>query len=607
MAFAIAAAGCADRDERSGGRAASAGKSGPQHAGEAETAKSVTQPIESEPAVPPSVRPGESPLRFTEVTAETRIDFVHFSGDNPEKPFPAANGSGVAAFDYDLDGWIDLFMLTGREFPLTAQSSTRGDQMYRNLGGWTFSNVTGPTGLGHRGYSAGVAVGDFNSDGFPDVYVNCYGPNELYVNQGDGTFQRRALEAGVDDPSWGTSCAWLDFDGDGDLDLYVCNYADWTWETNQFCGNRRKNIRIFCSPKSVKPVPDRFYENLGDGRFQDVLSAAGLAREPGRGQGVIAADLDQDGWIDLYVANDANLNFLFRNLGNGTFEDLTDLSGTGSDFAGRMQAGMGVDAADVDRDGHLEIFVTNYEDEHNAFYRSFGTNLFQDSSRADGLAAPSLKWVGWGTRFTDFDLDGWADLIVTNGHTDDNLRELGRDSSYRQPPLLFRNTAGRLKLLGPSAGEYFNATHPGRSLCTADFDRDGDPDVAIGHQDQPPALLRNDSQRPTAARIICLKLIGRSSNRDGIGAHIGVRGAEPLLGVQVQSGGSYLASHPYEVVLSLPAEGAADLEIRWPSGHIDRLAAPSVSGRYCHAEGGRILPLQPLIDQHRVAHYEYQQ
>lgn len=531
-------------------------------------------------------QPEEPPeIRFSDETANTAIDFKHYSGDNPQKPFPAANGSGIAAFDYDLDGRNDLLFLTGTSFPLDESRTSPHDRFYRNRGDWHFVENTAETGLGTAGYSAGVATGDFNSDGFPDVYVNCFGRNRLYLNQGDGTFREGAGAAGVDDPSWGTSAAGLDFDNDGDLDLYVCNYAEWSWETNKFCGNRKKNVRIFCSPRSVKPVPDRLYENLGDGRFCDVLQDAGLNREPGRGQGVVAADIDNDGLIDLYVGNDINANFLFRNRGDGTFEDLTDVSGTASDFAGRPQAGMGVDVADVDRDGHVEIFVTNYEGEHNALYRNLGNNLFQEVSQSEGMSAPSMRWIGWGTSFTDLDLDGWPDLVITNGHTDNNLHEMGRDTSYEQPPLLFRNEKGRLQPVHSPPGSYFADDHPGRTLCVADLDGDLSADLVIGHQDQAPAVLRNTSLTADDRKVLVLKCVGRGGNRDGIGTRIEVHGSAPKLWSQVKSGGSYLAATPHELTLSLPEGKKNVLEIRWPNGHTESVNAPETSGHFTLIEG----------------------
>jgi enediyne biosynthesis protein E4 len=535
-----------------------------------------------------------APLRFTDISGSVGIDFQHISGDCEQKPFPAANGSGVAAFDFDLDGWFDLLFLNGTSFPINEIGGGTGDACFRNRRALSFSNVTAVTGLGAFGYSAGAVTGDFNCDGFPDVFVNCFGKNRFYFNQGDGSFLESAQECGLQDPAWGTSAAALDFDNDGDLDLYACNYAEWDWETNPFCGDRQKNIRIFCSPRSVKPVADRLFENLGDGRFRDVLVEVGIGREPARGQGVIAADIDDDGLTDLYVGNDMNTNSLFRNKGDGTFEDLTDISGAGVDFAGQIQAGMGVDIADVDRDGLVEIFVTNYEGEHNAFYQNLGRNVFQDSSQSRGLAAPSMKWVGWGTRFSDLDLDGWTDLVITNGHTDNNLQKMGRDSVYEQPPLLFRNENGRLMPVASPADSYFGTSHPGRSLCVVDLDRNLTPDIVVGHKDQPPAILRNDSDTKATRNVICLSFIGTRVNRDGIGVGVEVLGATPVMKSQIKSGGSYLSSDPCTMTLSLSETDDKQLKIRWPGGQTQNLAVPREPGRYTVVEGRGAFVANPL-------------
>jgi hypothetical protein len=535
-----------------------------------------------------------APIRFSDISPSVGISFHHVSGDCEQKPFPAANGSGIAAFDYDLDGRFDLLFLNGTTFPITEAIDGPRDACFRNRRAWSFSDVTDAVGLGAFGYSTGVVTGDFNQDGFPDVFVNCFGENRFYFNQGDGSFLESARDSGLQDPSWGTSAAALDFDYDGDLDLYTCNYAEWTWETNPFCGDQQKNIRIFCSPRSVKPVADKLYENLGDGRFQDVLVKAGLGREPARGQGVIAADIDNDGLTDLYVGNDMNTNSLFRNKGDGTFEDLTDIAGAGVDFAGQIQAGMGVDVADIDRDGLDEIFVTNYEGEHNAFYQNLGRNVFQDDSQSKGLAAPSMKWVGWGTRFSDLDLDGWMDLVITNGHTDNNLQRMGRDSVYEQPPLLFHNHKGRLLPVISPEDSYFGTSHPGRSLCVVDLDHDFRPDIVVGHKDQPPAILRNDSATDVSRTVICLSFIGTNSNRDGIGVSVEVAGVDPILRSQIKSGGSYLSCNPYNMTLSFSGNDDSELRIRWPGGRTETLAMPNGPGRFMAIEGRGILLACPL-------------
>ncbi|MCA9051457.1 MAG: CRTAC1 family protein, partial [Planctomycetaceae bacterium] len=528
--------------------------------------------------------------RFVDVTGSSAVTFEHHSGDCDQKPFPAANGSGVAALDIDLDGRTDLYFLNGQSFPLSENGNSFRNGMFRNVGELSFADVTDPSGLAALAYSAGTTSGDFNLDGFPDIYLNCYGANHLYLNCGDGSYVEVAQSSGIADPEWGTSAAVIDFDNDGDPDIYSCNYAEWNWETNQFCGNREKNIRIFCSPRSIRPVADRLFENQGDGQFRDVLQTAGLDRAPGRGQGVIAADVDGDDLPDLYISNDLNANALFRNRGDGRFEDLTDLSGTGVDFGGQTQAGMGVDVADIDHNGLMEIFVTNYEGEHNAFYRNLGNGLFQDTSQSDGMAAPSMRWIGWGTAFCDFDRDGWSDLVITNGHTDNNLHEMGRDVSYEQPPLLFRNDHGRLVAAGTdSNNSYFRKRHPGRALCIADLNNDLAADLVFAHKDAPPAILRNNSATPDDRFVFSVTLAGTRSNRDGFGSVL--RWTDDAMAVtyssQVKSGGSYLSSNSLVVTLSLLKTRGEPrrIEVRWPAGLVEHPAVPSSPGHYVLIEG----------------------
>lgn len=517
----------------------------------------------------PNIPDDSGPVWFHEVTADSGIDFVHQSGTSAEKPFPAANGSGLAALDYDLDGWPDLHFLTGTPFPLDPRRSTPQNRLYRSRGDWTFVDVTRAAGLGHAGFSAGVAVGDVNEDGFPDVYINCFGPNCLFLNQGDGTFLDVAVLAGTAHDGWGTSSAMLDYDQDGLLDIYVCNYGQWSLEDNHYCGDRKRGVRIYCSPTTVAPQPDVLYRNSGDGTFADVSSQVGLPAKPARGQGVIAADINNDGWMDLYVANDMNPNMLLVNRG-GVFEDLSEISGAAYDFQGRAQAGMGVDAADLNADGHLEIFVTNFQEEHNTLYANLNGDFFQDVSAQYGVASPSVAWVGWGLAIADFNLDTRLDLILTNGHVDDNRHLLGQQTTYEQPPQLYVGEQQRFRLLGAEAGEFFQQRRVGRGLVVSDLDRDGDQDVVIGHQDGRPALLRNEwrSTKPLAgAGSLSVTLHGTSSNRDAIGALLilDCEGQRQLR--QVTGGGSYLSASERRQFFSWPGEATAgNLEIRWPSG-----------------------------------------
>ena len=520
-------------------------------------------------AAPVTAGAGDSPIHFTRMTESSGIDFRHRSGNSSERPFPAANGSGIGALDYDLDGNYDLYFATGRTFPLDQPDEAgTGNRLYRNDGLWKFTDVTAAAGVGHHGYSAGIAVGDFDSDGFPDIYISCFGPNVLYRNCGDGTFASVGEVASVNDSRWGTSAAFLDYDGDGLLDLYACNYAKWSLETNQFCGNRQRGVRIFCSPSSVEPERHLLFHNETDGTFRETLHDAGIDAKEGRGQGVVAADLNLDGLIDLYVGNDLQPNFLFLNVGGGRFRDASDESGAAYDRTGHIHAGMGVDAADMNGDGLPELFVTNFEHEYNTYYENSGHEQFQDVSESVGLAAASRPWVGWGTALVDLDGDGNRDVIVTNGHTDDNLAEMGRDASYEQPPLVWRNRGRRFELIGPAAGEYFAGRYPGRGLAVADLDNDGDSDVIIGHQDSSPALLRNDCASISASRTnsIVLRFIGRSSNRDAVGMLLKLESGTLTSHHQIRGGGSYLSAHDLRVIGICDGSQSANLQIRWPQG-----------------------------------------
>jgi hypothetical protein len=514
---------------------------------------------------------------FTEMTAASGIDFRHHSGTNAEKPFPAANGSGVAALDYDLDGRCDLYFATGTPFPIDPTRRAPINRCFRNRGHWRFDDVTLACGLGHNGYSAGLAVGDYDADGFPDVFVACFGANCLYHNQGDGSFQRVEQMARVADERWATSAAFLDFDDDGLLDLYVCNYAEWTWESRRFCGDRVRNVRIYCSPSTVEPAADILYRNRGDGTFGDATAESGVDVRSGRAQGVVAADVNDDGLIDLYVGNDLNPNSLFLNRG-GRFEDASEASGAAYDRLGRSQAGMGVEAADVNGDGRLDLFVTNFESENNTLYENLGGELFQDTTQRYALADESLPWIGWGTAFADFDLDGWLDLVVTNGHVDDNRHLLGQQSPYAEPPLAYRNVHGRFEFLGATAGPYFAASHVGRGLATADLDGDGDQDLVIVHQDDRPALLHNNRLSSDASSHPCVvvQLIGTRANRDAVGAKVTLSAGGQTATQFIKGGGSYLSTHERRLAFAtgLGAE-APTLEIRWPGGALSTVSVES--------------------------------
>jgi enediyne biosynthesis protein E4 len=505
-----------------------------------------------------------SPFRFAEIAHPAGIDFVHFSGMTEERYAPTANGSGVAIFDYDNDGKLDLYFATGTLLPLGSRRSGT-NRLYKNLGENHFRDVTEESGLGFAGYCHGIVAGDIDNDGDQDVFLCNYGPNVLFLNNGKGSFKDISKDAGIIGSHWSMSGAFLDYDNDGDLDLYVSNYGLWNLpEDDRFCG--KGPVRTYCLPTSIKPAPHILYRNEGNLTFTDVTRVAGLGRTDGRGFGIVAADLNDDGRIDLYVANDMCPNFVFLNRGNGTFEDVTESSGAGYDAQGRTHAGMGVDAEDVDGDGRPDLFVTNYWNEPNSLYMNLGGGMFEDRTPTSGMATDSTPWVGWGCSLADFDNDGWPDCFVANGHVDNNLDLLGHNSPYAQPPLLHRNREGRrFQLATREAGPYFEADHVGRGAAFGDLDDDGDIDIVVNHKDGPPALLRNDTK--TSNHWIRLSLVGTISNRDAVGARVEVELMGRTLARQRKGGTSVACSNDPRLLIGLGNQAEArKVTVRWPSG-----------------------------------------
>jgi hypothetical protein len=427
-----------------------------------------------------------------------------------------------------------------------------------------------------------VITGDLDNDGDQDLYLCNYGPNVFYLNNGNGTFRDVTAETGTGSPAWSSSGATLDFDQDGLLDFYVSNYGEWIFERDKdrFCGNLEHKIRQYCSPKEIKTVKHHLYRNEGikDGvpRFRDVIDQVGIGRTDGHGFGVVAADLNNDGKIDLYVANDQNPAFTFINKGDGTFHDATDESGAAYDERGQAQAGMGVDAEDLDGDGLPELFKTHFKDEYNTMYRNLGDGTFFDQTPAYGIAADSLPWVGWGCVLGDFDNDGWADVFVTNGHVDDNYHLFvpPLNIPYAEPPLVHRNVAldstpesgRRFRLSTRDVGDYVAKSHVGRGLAYGDYDDDGDLDLVINHKDGPPALLKNET--PDRGHWIRLSLKGTRSNRDAIGTKIQVVLSDKQSIYRQRKGGTSMeSSHDPRVLIGVGAvETIPKLKIRWPSG-----------------------------------------
>jgi hypothetical protein len=563
-ALTLLAAGCGERPRAHG----------PQPVGSLPVA--ATGPVAGVAGQPSDSKQKQAtepgPFRFVYILPGSGVDFVHVSGMTAAKQFPTANGSGVAVFDFDNDGKIDLYFATGNALPLDPPWAMP-NRLYKNLGRGQFRDVTERSGLGFRGYCHGVIAGDIDNDGDQDLFLCNYGGDALFLNIGDGTFTDISRSSGINRPdTWSSSAAFLDFDNDGDLDLYVSRYGDWQWpRDDRFCGDSASNFRRYCSPKELRPVRHTLYRNNGNRTFTDVTNAAGVGRADGHGFGVVAADLDGDGRIDLYVANDQDPNFLFLSRGDGTFRDVTYESGAGLNLDGRTSAGMGVDAEDLDGDGRPELFVTNFQEEYNTLFKNLGPGAFMDVTANFGLAVDSLPWIGWGCALVDLDSDGWPDIVVANAHIDDNAQVFGQPAGYAQPPLLHRNLAGALfQFANPGAGPYFSTAHVGHGLAVGDLDDDGDFDIVISHKDGPPAILRNDT--PPAGRWIRLKLVGTRSNRDAIGALVSVEVGSRTIHRQRKGGSSLMSSHDPRLLIGLgSAHTHVRLTVKWPSGAVSRL------------------------------------
>lgn len=537
--------------------------------------------------------PRSSPtVTFTDATSAAGLHFMHWNGASPRKYVLETMGSGAAFFDYNNDGWLDIYLVNGGGVPGHPPPGPLRHALYRNKGDGTFDDGTAKAGVGGNGYyGMGVAAADYDGDGWTDLFVTAFGANVLYHNQGDGTFADVTERAGVKGGGWSTSAAFLDYDRDGQLDLFVARYVDYSFDRNVTCGDPARGIIAYCHPDIYDGTRSLLYRNNGDGTFADLSQATGIAEHLGKALGVVAADFNNDGWIDLYVANDSMRNFLFRNRGNGTFIEVGIPSGVALDEGGRPVASMGTAAGDYDGDGRLDIVVTNLDREYNNLYRNVG-DFFADTSFQTGFGPPSLPLVGWGTGFFDYDNDGDLDVLVVNGHVIDNIEEFRPAQTYAQPKLLFENQGGRLPEVAAQHGKVLLRPEVSRGAAFGDYDNDGDIDVLVSNLGGSPTLLRNEGGN--ANHWLSLTLEGAKSPLEAIGAEVRCLVAGRVLTRVVTGGGSYLSSGDRRVHIGLGEKLRAErLEIRWPSGMIEVLENLSAGSFYRIREGKGVVEARP--------------
>jgi hypothetical protein len=501
---------------------------------------------------------------------------MYQSSHTSRKYLPETMGAGVALFDYDNDGRLDIFLVNGAPLDDPTPKGTipkktsrkYWNRLYHQTANGTFEDVTEKAGLQGEGYGMGVAVGDYDNDGFEDLYVTALGGNRLYHNNGDGTFSDVTEKAGVKGSGWSTSAAWVDLDNDGLLDLVVLRYLDWDFD-DVWCGEHKEGYRAYCHPDFFKPVAPLVYHNNGDGTFSEVASKLGLAK-PGKGLGIAIADYDRDGHTDLFVANDSMTEFLYRNKGDGTFEEVGLPAGVAVDGDGRTFAGMGVDFADYKNDGLPGLIVTDLANQRYSLYENNGDGTFTYASQVYGLGPMTMTHSGWGIRFFDYDNDGRLDLLIAQGHDLDTIELNNPNLHYREPMLVAHNNGKGFSDVSAASGEVFRQSWVSRGLAIGDLDNDGRLDAVVTRNDGPAHILHNETQSEN--HWLTLKLVGHKSNRDAIGAEVKVKTSASLQMVTVTTAGSYLSSSDKRVHFGLGKENrAANIEIRWPSGIVQIL------------------------------------
>lgn len=514
----------------------------------------------------------KGPVEFRDITTAAGIRFVHNNGAHGKKYLPETLGPGVAFIDYDNDGWPDIFLVNGTDWPDRAQKHTT-PKLYHNNHDGTFTDVTHKAGLNVEMFGLGAAVGDYDNDGFDDIFVTAYGQNHLFHNNGNGTFTDVTQKAGFGGvKEFSTSAAWVDYDRDGRLDLVVANYVTWSPEHDLYCTLDGKS-KSYCTPESYKGASIRLWHNNGDGTFSDATRKAGLYEPTSKTLGIAILDFDNDGWPDILLSNDTEPNKLYRNNGNGTFTEKGIVAGVAFSEDGVARAGMGVDAADYDRSGNTSLMITNFSNQMISLYHNEGRGLFVDEAPRSEVGRASLLTLGFGCFFFDYDLDGWQDILVVNGHIDPNIQKVQANVKYAEPPHLFRNEGkGKFVEATKSAGASFATARVGRSVAYADVSNDGRLDVLFSTNGGPVYLFKNVATG-AANHSLRIKLVGTKSNRDGIGSVVRITTPDGAQTQMLRSGSSYLSASELVLTFGVGQQTKADtVEIRWPSGQVDKLA-----------------------------------
>jgi len=528
----------------------------------------------------------QTTVRFTDITRESGVSFHHVNGASPDKHLVETMGSGGLFFDYDNDGWIDLFLVDGGSLADARVASQAKHRLYRNRGNGTFEDVTAKSGIRHRDYGMGACAGDYDNDGWIDLYVTNFGPNALYRNRGDGSFTDVTAFAHVGEPRWSASCAFADLDKDGDLDLFVVNYVDADRQKTPYCGNAKLAQRFYCHPLNYPSLPNTLYRNDGRGVFTDVRAASGIGAHRGNGLGVVVTDYDGDRWPDVFVANDSVANFLFRNTGKLRFVETALGAGVAVATDGKARAGMGVDAGDYDGDGREDVVVTNLDFETHSLFRNVGDGLFEYTTRTSGLGFATLPFVGFGVAFLDADNDMQLDIAIANGHIMDNAPVYRSGTTYAQRNLFFRNAGSkRFVEIGRNAGDGFALEKVSRGLVAGDIDNDGDLDLVVTNNGQSADVLRNDSVRGNSLLV-----------RAAIGARVRVTAGGQTQVRDVRAGSSYLGQNDLRVHFGLGHAAMADrVEVTWPSERVEVLSTVAVNQIVTIHEGRGIVSRVPFV------------